>query len=136
MDRPLLGWGPENFSAAFDKHFDIRHFVPGASSETWFDRAHSIVFDYLAETGLLGFGAFVGMFVVFFWELVRHVRRALPVHLGNAVRRLSPVEIALLAALPVAYLVQGLILFDVLPIYMNLFFFFAFAGVMFGSEQP
>ncbi|MGB9608896.1 MAG: O-antigen ligase family protein, partial [Minisyncoccia bacterium] len=50
-ERPILGWGPENFPAVFDKYFDPRHFnpeVPG--SETWFDRAHSVIFDYLAET--------------------------------------------------------------------------------------
>lgn len=132
LDRPFFGWGPENFSVAFDKHFDVRHFAPASSGgETWFDRAHSIVFDYLAATGIFGFATFFGMFVVFFWELVRHIRRRLAVHVGTAIRALTPLEAGLLAALPVAYLVQGLILFDVLPIYMNVFLFLAFASDLF-----
>ena len=28
-EKPILGWGPENFSAVFDKYFDPRHFIPG-----------------------------------------------------------------------------------------------------------
>ena len=38
LERPILGWGPENFSTVFDKHFDARFFVPGKATETWFDR--------------------------------------------------------------------------------------------------
>ena len=68
-ERPILGWGPENFSAAFDKYFDIRHYSPGKNSETWFDRAHSVIFDYLAETGLLGFLSYLSIFVIFYWRV-------------------------------------------------------------------
>jgi hypothetical protein len=117
-ERPLLGWGPENFSAVFDKYFDPRHFIPGQNTQTWFDRAHSIFFDYLTETGVLGLTAFLGMWAAFFrfWFL------------GS--RDLHPVLRGLLLALPVGYLVQGMILFDVLPIYMNIFIFLAFAGYL------
>ena len=45
LEKPVLGWGPENFSAVFDKYFDTRHFIPGKESETWFDYAHSVFFD-------------------------------------------------------------------------------------------
>lgn len=114
-ERPLLGWGPENFSAVFDKYFDPRHFMPGRGGETWFDRAHSIVFDYLAETGILGFAAFLGIWATFFWELAK--------------RRVwfdSPLLNGLFFAVPVGYLVQGIAIFDVLPIYLNVFVFLAF----------
>ncbi len=114
-ERPLLGWGPENFSAVFDRYLDPRHFVPGQNTETWFDRAHSIVFDYLAETGILGLAAFLGIWATFFWELLKKAQR-------------GPVLKGLMLALPVGYLVQGLVLFDVLPIYMNVFIFLAFAS--------
>jgi O-antigen ligase len=117
-ERPLLGWGPENFPAVFDRHFDPRHFVPGQSTETWFDRAHSVFFDYLAETGFLGFLAYLSMFITFF---VQFFRRALP-------RGESIFTEALMVGLPAGYLVQGAVLFDVLPIYINLFLFLAFAN--------
>src|SRR5258708_7257902 len=38
LERPVLGWGPENFPAVFDKFFDVRPFAPGVPTETWFDR--------------------------------------------------------------------------------------------------
>lgn len=121
-ERPLLGWGPENFSAVFDKYFDPRHFVPGKNTETWFDRAHGIIFDYLAETGILGLGAFLGMWAVFFWCLFKKKVSE------------SAVLNGLLFALPVGYLVQGLAIFDVLPIYMNIFIFLAFAAYIFNKN--
>ena len=64
LDRPILGWGPENFPAVFDKYFDPRHHVPDQNTETWFDRAHSIYFDYLAETGILGLVAYLSIFAI------------------------------------------------------------------------
>ena len=122
-EKPILGWGPENFSAAFDKYFDSRHFVPGKNSETWFDRAHSVVFDYLAETGILGLLGYMSIFIVFYWEMWKtRVRKGAPdKEVGPALIR------AAMIGLPAGYFVQGLVLFDVLPIYLNLFLFFGFA---------
>ncbi len=128
-ERPILGWGPENFSPAFDKYFDPRHFVPGKNSETWFDRAHSVIFDYLAETGALGFLAYVSMFVVLYREMWKFFRkeRVPGASIGSAFIR------AAMVGLPIGYLVQGSVLFDVLPIYVNLFLFFGFAFYYFYS---
>jgi len=128
-DRPLLGWGPENFSSVFDKYFDPRHYVVGSNSETWFDRAHSVVFDYLAETGLLGFLSYITIFVVFYWQLLKKIK--LPKHESTetqpASSSLKPLLTGLLLVLPAGYFIQGLALFDVLPIYLNLFLFLAFS---------
>ena len=144
VERPLLGWGPENFSAVFDKYFDPRHFTPGVDSETWFDRAHSVIFDYLAETGILGFVSYIAMFAAFFWQFIgfsrhraqgggdapkEHPDTRMPFRVeGSSVTR------GLLVALPVAYLVQGLAIFDVLPMYINLFFFFALTSYVFSTR--
>lgn len=109
-DRPVLGYGPENFPVVFDKYFDSRHFVPGQASETWFDRAHNIVLDYLATTGVVGLAAWLTFIVLIFFQIRRVIRQ----------HALSTFEEALLIALPVMYVVQSLLLFDVLPILMNL----------------
>ncbi len=125
-ERPLLGWGPENFGVVFDKYLDTRHFVPDQHSETWFDRAHSVYFDYLAETGILGLLSFLGIFVVFFSQLVKH-RRSIVAHLHPY----GYLFVALLLAIPMGYLGQGVALFDVLPIYLNVFLFLGFATYLF-----
>ncbi|MEK7180869.1 MAG: O-antigen ligase family protein [Patescibacteria group bacterium] len=128
-ERPLLGWGPENFSSVFDKHFDPRHYIAGTNSETWFDRAHSVVFDYLAETGLLGFLSYLAIFVVFYWQLFKKIKLPKPenteTHLAGS--SLKPLLTGLIIVLPIGYFIQGLALFDVLPIYLNLFLFLAFS---------
>ncbi len=124
-EKPILGWGPENFSAVFDKYFDPRHFVPGQQSETWFDYAHSIIFDYLSETGILGLLSYLAIFGIFFREWFRKKFDSG----GGTVLK------ALMVAMPVGYLVQGLALFNVLPIYINVFLFLAFACNQFYQEK-
>ncbi|MBI5305966.1 O-antigen ligase family protein [Candidatus Wolfebacteria bacterium] len=114
-ERPLLGWGPENYINIFDQHFNIKYFKPTEGFGAWFDRAHSVYFDYLAETGILGLISYLAIFAAFYWQLFRN-------------NKISPISGALLVAIPIAYLVQGLVLFEVLPLYLNLFLFLSFAN--------
>ena len=130
-ERPILGWGPENFIQVFDRHFNTNYFRPSEGFGAWFDRAHSIYFDYLVETGLLGLLSFLGIFAVFFRQLFRSAE----ISSGN----ISPFVKALLFGLSLAYLIQGIVLFDVLVIYINVFTFLAFAAYLFGrpaAKQP
>ena len=123
LERPILGWGPENFSTVFDKFFNPNHFVPGRQTETWFDRAHSVYFDYLTETGIFGLLSYLAIFTVFFWQFFKHSSKTEDLKVS--------VKNALVFSLPVGYLVQGLVIFDVLPMYINLFLFFAFSQYFF-----
>ncbi|MDP1689426.1 MAG: O-antigen ligase family protein [bacterium] len=130
----LIGWGPENFSIAFEKYYNPIHKV-------WFDRAHNIFFDYLVFSGILGLFSFIGMFAVFFWQLfiIKSEKRSETLDPKNYQQNMkamieasdknlqSILQRALILGLPIAYLMQGLVLFDVLPIYINLFLFLAFA---------
>lgn len=127
-ERPLLGWGPENYLKVFDSHFNTRYFRPGEGFGAWFDRAHSIYFDYLAETGILGLLSFLSIFAVFYWRLFRVAR-------AGAENPSSFVS-ALLFGLSLAYLVQGIVLFDVLVIYLNVFIFISFATYLFSRPIP
>lgn len=127
-ERPALGWGPENFSAVFDKYFDPRHYIPGQDTETWFDRAHSLFFDYLSETGILGLLSFLGIFAAFYVVFFKKQK-------GGGAGGPSSVQRALVFALPIGYLVQGLAIFDVLPIYINVFLFYAFSYWFFYGQE-
>jgi O-antigen ligase len=121
--RPLLGWGPENFLMVFDRHFDTRYFVPSQGFGAWFDRAHSIIFDYLAETGILGLLAYLSIFVSLVWSLIKRKKAE-----GDYAPRNELGLRAAVLGLIAAYLVQGVILFDVLTIYQNLFIILAFTA--------
>lgn len=148
LEKPIFGWGPENFTAVFDKYFDPRHFVPGMRTETWFDRAHSVYFDYLAETGIVGLLSYLGIFATLFAGFFRRTisksqnepqeKNAANSNFysGKGHNFSSVAEKGLLLALPVGYLIQGVAIFDVLPIYINLFIFLAFANYyLYGHER-
>lgn len=139
QERPLLGWGPENYLRVFDRKFDPAYFKPAEGFGAWFDRAHSIYFDYLVETGLLGLLAFLAIFFVLYRYLFRSLAQgeSFEKRAGKNSGEMPPafrapasptgrLPSALAFALPVAYLIQGIVLFDVLPIYVNVFLFLAF----------
>ena len=120
-DRPIFGWGPENFSFAFDKYFNYKHFHPGQGGETWFDRAHSVILDYAASTGIIGLLAYLAVFVLYYFQFFKSE--------FNNLRSLRQLFVsALFFALPFGYLIAGLTLFDVYPIYLMLFSFLALAN--------
>lgn len=55
QEKPLLGWGQENYGLVFNKYFD-----PGMyGQEPWFDRVHEILLDQLIAGGILGLIAYL-----------------------------------------------------------------------------
>jgi O-antigen ligase/tetratricopeptide (TPR) repeat protein len=57
-EKPILGWGPENFSIGFDKYYNLKV----QDSASWWDRAHN----FLLEIGItLGLPALA--FYLAFW---------------------------------------------------------------------
>lgn len=116
--RPVFGWGPGNFSVVFDRYFNPAIYT-GPISETWFDRAHDIFLDYASETGAFGLLSYLGILATFFVLLFKrfHLRR-------NERSESSYHHVALTGlfiAVIVQYIVQGLVIFDVLPIYLVLY---------------
>ena len=69
--RPLLGWGLENYSVAQNQNY--KPFMEKYSiEETWFDRAHNIFVDSLVMTGIIGFLALIflfGVILVMAWRM-------------------------------------------------------------------
>jgi len=71
-DRPLLGYGPENLSIAFDKHFDTN--LPGITSSSsgvgaWWDRGHNFFFDISIQAGILALMIYLLLFASLFYYL-------------------------------------------------------------------
>ena len=135
LERPIFGWGPENFSPVFDKFFNPNFYVPGQNSETWFDRAHSVFFDYLVETGILGLLAYIAMFVTFYWQFVKRVYKNAYHDHPEHHRTLVTLRNGLIFVVPIAYLVQGIAIFDVLPMYISLFLFLGFSTYYFSVHK-
>ncbi|MDQ2912360.1 MAG: O-antigen ligase family protein [Chloroflexota bacterium] len=68
-DRPLIGYGPDNFSAAFPRYRSESE--PAEIQESLPTSAHSWAAQIAATSGLLGLGAFVGIVVLVIVMTVR-----------------------------------------------------------------
>ncbi len=67
QEKPLLGWGQENYALVFDKYYDPRMH----GQEPWFDRVHNVIFDWLVAGGFLGLIAYLSIFAATVWMLWR-----------------------------------------------------------------
>ena len=118
-ERPILGWGPENFDIVFQNKFDPRMPLTEYGGEIWFDRAHNIVFDVLVEQGILGFLAFFAMFAVAVFVLWRNYL------MEKKIDFWAP---AIFTSFFVAHFIQNLTVFDMVSSYVLLFMVLAFAA--------
>ena len=73
-DKPLLGYGYENFYQVFDKNFNSVIYRK-AGSVVWFDRAHNMIFDRLITGGLIGLLLYLSLLFTPLFFLWRHFRR-------------------------------------------------------------
>jgi hypothetical protein len=107
VEKPILGWGPETFAHVFDKYSNPKHF----GGESWFDRTHNLFLENLVAGGILLFLAHLSIFFSYYWILFKKEKDWFW---------------PFFFVMPVAYFIQGLTLFDVLPIYLALYLFLAF----------
>lgn len=101
-EKPLLGWGQENFNYIFNKNYDPRMYA----QEQWFDHTHNIVLDWLVAGGLLGVLAYLSLFVAAILMLWRKSTS------------LDIIEKSLLTGLGAAYFFHNLFVFDNIVSYM------------------
>lgn len=114
-ERPLLGWGQENFNYVFNEHYDPSLY----SQEPWFDRVHNVYLDWLIATGVLGFLSYLALWGAALFALVRG--RGVGGSVGGA---FSPAERAVLLGAFVGYAVHSVFVFD------NLISYFFFATLL------
>lgn len=69
LQRPVLGWGPENFESAFYFNY-APETLRFSQYETRQDRPHNIVLDLLNSLGIIGFLAFASVYLLGWKRLV------------------------------------------------------------------
>jgi len=121
-ERPILGWGPENFNVVFLKYFNPCMSLPECGTEIWFDRVHNIIFDTLVATGIVGLLSYLAIFGIAIYGLLRAAvkvteRRNIFIPLG-------------LVALLIVYFVQNLLVFDMINTYLVFFLSLAFINFL------
>lgn len=105
-ERPILGWGQENFNYAFNKYYNPRMF----DQEQWFDRTHNVFFDWLVAGGALGILSYLSIFFAVIYSLWKKVRS-----------NISIAEKSILTGLLAGYFFQNLFVFDNVTSYILFF---------------
>ena len=98
--RPILGWGPENFTIAYDRYVTTEIIAGAATS---FDQAHNKLIEELTTKGFLGFSSYVAMWLYMLWVVARRVREQ---------SAQDQVFTLFVGAALAGYFVQNLFLFD------------------------
>jgi len=117
-EKPIFGWGPENFFAAFNRHLDPRISEAG---EPWFDKVHNQYLQVLCEGGI-----FLFVFYLIFIGSVLYL-------CGRLIKNKEKRFVALLlTSFYLAYLFQAIFLFDTFPMYLGLF---PFLGLVYFESE-
>jgi len=121
-ERPILGWGPENFVLAHAKHFDARHFT-SMGSETIWDRAHNIVLEILTTMGIVGLLSYLSIFAAVYYLLIKSFRK----------KRIKLTTFAVFGVMLFVYFFHNLFIFDTAA---NYFMFFLILGYINFTTSP
>jgi O-antigen ligase len=110
-ERPLLGFGQDNFGYVFAKHYNPEMF----DQEQWFDRSHNVFFDWSIAGGLLGLLSYLSLFGAVLYAIVKA-----PLSLFTKNQK-----VILLGFLTI-YFIHNIFIFDNLISYLSFFSLFAF----------
>ncbi len=107
-ERPILGWGQDNFGFVFAKYYDPAMY----GQEQWFDRTHNVFMDWLIASGFLGLIAYLSLFATALYMIWRS---------KDTETEWNITERAILTAFLVAYFVHNIFVFDNLTSYILFF---------------
>lgn len=109
-ERPLLGWGQENFNYIFNEHYRPEMY----RLEPWFDRAHNIFLDWAVAGGILGLLSYLLLYAALLYSIWRRSMN------------LTHTEKSILTGLVAAYFFHNFFVFDHLISYILFFSLLAY----------
>jgi O-antigen ligase len=118
-EKPLFGYGPENYSIAFKQNLDPRIYLPENGAELWTDKAHNIYYDIGVSGGypaILFYSIFILSIFYFIYKLYQN-------------NKISRIQTSILFGLIVGYIFQNLFVFDTV---FSLLALFMLAGLFYG----
>ena len=117
-ERTLLGWGQENFSVAYNAHYNPQYYH---LEHTWFDRAHNKIMDVAVMNGVLGLIAYLALWLSIAWFVFR--------------KKGFSVDMMFILFFAGTFFVNLLFLFDQISTIIPLFGFFAFVVFISALEE-
>ncbi|MBN1778955.1 MAG: O-antigen ligase family protein [Candidatus Buchananbacteria bacterium] len=116
-ERPFFGYGLENFTYVFDRHFPAIIYED-QGSQVWFDRAHNIIFDRAITVGIAG----LIVYLLFIFSPVFYLNRKEKFKTSMSL----PI---IMVGLIIAFFVQDLFVFEAVTTYIMLFFVWSFMSI-------
>ncbi|MFH1780609.1 MAG: O-antigen ligase family protein [Candidatus Nealsonbacteria bacterium] len=126
LERPILGWGPENFIVVFSKNFNACMFLSECGNEIWFDRVHNIVLDTMVTTGIIGLLSYLAIFIIAIYGLFKITLRV--IEKRNILFPLGLIVILL------SYFFQNLLVFDMINTYLVFFLTLGFINFLIQNQ--
>ena len=124
-ERPILGWGQDNYFYVFAKHNDARMYA----QEPWFDRTHNVFMDWLIAGGIVGLLVYLALYFSAIWTI--WFSKYAKSHKNT---RSEFLEKSLLTGLLIAYFIHNIFVFDNLISYI--LFFVVLAYINFAFNKP
>lgn len=131
-EKPFLGYGPENFYIAFNKHYNpaLPKMVqsPELGVTEWWDRAHNFVMDTLVAGGFFFLIVYLAFFIIFFWHLqkIKKTRMVLTGESDNQAQKNIIYAHAIQATI-IGYFVSNIFSFDTFTSYLFFFLMLAYS---------
>jgi len=121
-EKPILGWGPENFSIAFDKHYN-----PEFSNleGIWWDRAHNFILEIAVGSGLPALIFYLAFLAILFWQLQKS-------------KKIDPQKASVIHTVQatfIGYLTVVFFNFDSFSTYLILFFLIAYSFYLINGSK-
>nr|MBA3551112.1 O-antigen ligase family protein [Patescibacteria group bacterium] len=116
-ERPILGWGQENFNYVFNKYYNPVLY----NQEQWFDRTHNVIFDWLIAGGILGLVSYLSLYGTIIWSIWR------------TKDTFTIIEKSILTGMLGGYFIHNLFVFDNLTSYI---LFFTVAAYIYARTKP
>jgi len=123
LQKPLFGWGPENYEAAYTTNFnpEVLKYLP---EDFYFDRAHNKPMEVLATTGIFGFLSYLSIFGIALY-LLNQLRKKKEWFLPS---------LALAGGL-IGYFIQNVFIFDFHESYLMFFLLLAFISSLYHRDE-
>lgn len=106
IERPVLGWGQENFIIPYAVNYDAKLY----GNEQWFDRTHNTLLQWLVDAGIFGLAGYLFVIVAVF-SVLNKIRKK---------RIWNEGQFIVFSAFATGYFIQSFFVFDALVSYFLL----------------
>lgn len=121
-DRPMFGWGMNNYAYVFQEKFKTEFFSKDNVVELWTNNPHNMFLEVGVNQGIIGLVLYIGIIISAIWMMMKRALHD---------KKYAPWMITMTTAL-IGYNIQNLFIFDTPG---TILFFWLIIGIAIGSAN-